>query len=88
MLALGNPNRPATRMAGGISAGRSGETLFHKGERIPPGLAPWNGIGGLRFQAVGSSPCYQRQPYFLGIKPIPLGVYIYPIALLKSSIKS
>jgi hypothetical protein len=33
-----NPNRPATRMAIGISAGRSGETLFHKGEPIPLGI--------------------------------------------------
>ena len=38
MLAPWNPNRPATRMALGISAGRAGETLFHKGESIPLGM--------------------------------------------------
>ncbi len=38
MLAPWNPNRPATRMALGISAGRSAETLFHKGEPIPVGI--------------------------------------------------
>ena len=73
MLAPWNPNRPATRMAGGISAGRSGETLFHKGEHIPPGLAPWNESGAAEHLPFGSFAIRLAQNLYHRGDVIPLG---------------
>ena len=76
-LAPWNPNRPATRMALGISAGRSGETLFHKGESIPLGLAPWNEVCAVRFPTWGNFSSVSGKGVFQRYQAIPLGIYIF-----------
>jgi hypothetical protein len=88
MLAPWNPNRPATRMAGGISAGRSGETLFHKGEHIPPGLAPWNLYHSSVFMPPGTHPIPSGHNLYQQTNGIPVGIYIFSKGFVKSSISS
>jgi hypothetical protein len=61
-------------MAGGISAGRSGETLFHKGERIPLGLTPWNQVCAVRFPTWGNFSSVSGKGVVQGYQAIPPGL--------------